>query len=239
MEQYWRRGWQSGFIKFNTPHTVKPDERVCISIYIDFSISRNCRPFSLLVVMEMLSLIISAIVIVSLFYFEKILVICCVASHIAGVTLVSIWIREVTLTSVPLQSSAMWGFPFINVIQFLKVTEENYMSNLKGIFFLEKKGIFSIMKVAQLRLQQDQKWLITSNCLQREADYHILRVSGLNCYLWAEFQWTLVLIKCIGCWYFHHAGVTFEEKARHLTLRESNLVICSFQRGFSGCGQPY
>ena len=69
---------------------MKPDERVCISIYIDFSISRNCRPFSLLVVMEMLSLIISAIVIVSLFYFEKILVICCVASHIAGVTLVSI-----------------------------------------------------------------------------------------------------------------------------------------------------
>ena len=83
------------------------------------------------------------------------------------------------------------------------------------------------MKVAQLRLQQDQKWLITSNCLQREADYHILRISGLNCYLWAEFQWTLVLIKCIGCWYFHHAKVTFEEKARHLTLRESNLVICS------------
>ena len=88
------------------------------------------------------------------------------------------------------------------------------------------------MKVAQLRLQQDQKWLITSNCLHREADYPILRVSGLNCYLWAEFQWTLVLIKCIGCWYFHHAGVTFEEKARHLTLRESNLVTCSSQRGF-------
>ena len=66
---------------------MKPDERVCISIYIDFSISRNCRPFSLLVVMEMLSLIISAIEIVSLFYFEKILV-SCVASHIAGVTLV-------------------------------------------------------------------------------------------------------------------------------------------------------
>ena len=92
MEQYWRRGWQSGFIKFNTPHTVKPDERICISIYIDFSISRNCRPFSLLVVMEMLSLIISAIEIVSLFYFEKILV-SCVASHIAGVTLVTIWIQ--------------------------------------------------------------------------------------------------------------------------------------------------
>ena len=88
------------------------------------------------------------------------------------------------------------------------------------------------MKVAQLRLQQDQKWLITSNCLQREANYHILRVSGLNCHLWAEFQWTLVLIKCIGCWYFHHAGVTFKEKARHLTLRESNLVTCSSQRGF-------
>ena len=73
MEQYWRikRGWQSGFIKSNTPQTVKPDERVCISIYIDFSISRNCRPFSLLVVMVILSLIISAIEIVSLFYFEK------------------------------------------------------------------------------------------------------------------------------------------------------------------------
>ena len=73
MEQYWRnkRGWQSGFIKFNTPQTVRPDERVCISIYIDFSISRNCRPFSLLVVMEMLSLIISAIVIVSLFLFRE------------------------------------------------------------------------------------------------------------------------------------------------------------------------
>ena len=109
----------------------------------------------------------------------------------------------------------------------------------KRNFFLEKKGILIIMKVAQLRLQQDQKWLITSNCLHREADYHILRVSGLNCYLWAEFQWTLVLIKCIGCWYFHHAGVTFEEKARRLTLRESNLVTCSSQRGFSACGQPY
>ena len=68
---------------------MKPDERICISIYIDFSISRNCRPFSLLVVMEMLSLIISAIEIVSRFYFEKILV-SCVASHIAGVTLVTI-----------------------------------------------------------------------------------------------------------------------------------------------------
>ena len=73
MEQYWRnkRGWQSGFIKFNTPQTVRPDERVCISIYIDFSISRNCRPFSLLVVMVILSLLISAIEIVSLFFISR------------------------------------------------------------------------------------------------------------------------------------------------------------------------
>ena len=124
----------SGFIKFNTPHTVKPDERICISIYIDFSISRNCRPFSLLVVMVILSLLISAIEIVSLFLFREKILVSCVASHIAGVTLVTIWIREVTLTSVSLQSSAVWGFPFINVIQFLKVTEENYMSNLRKGF---------------------------------------------------------------------------------------------------------
>ena len=96
MEQYWRnkRGWQSGFIKFNTPQgEVRPDERVCISIYIDFSISRNCRPFSLLVVMVILSLLISAIEIVSLFLFREKILVSCVASHITGVTLVTIWIQ--------------------------------------------------------------------------------------------------------------------------------------------------
>ena len=69
---------------------MKPDERIWISIYIDFSISRNCRPFSLLVVMVMLSLIISAIEIVSLLLFREKILVSCVASHIAGVTLVTI-----------------------------------------------------------------------------------------------------------------------------------------------------
>ena len=69
---------------------MRPDERVCISIYIDFAISRNCRPFSLLVVMVILSLLISAIEIVSLFLFREKILVSCVASHIAGVTLVTI-----------------------------------------------------------------------------------------------------------------------------------------------------
>ena len=137
---------------------MKPDERVCISIYIDFSISRNCRPFSLLVVIVILSLLISAIEIVSLFFFisrKNTCKLCCFAHSRCH-----IGYNLNTGSNFNFSSSAVKCYVRVSVYKRYTVSKgkrRKLYVQFKRNFFLEKKGILIIMKVAQLRLQQDQK----------------------------------------------------------------------------------
>ena len=62
----------------------------------------------------------------------------------------------------------------------MKIIYLHFIGNL--FIFYEKERVLSLMEVTHLRHQQDWKESITSNCLQREADYHTFLASGFNCY---------------------------------------------------------
>ena len=73
MEQYWtnRMGWHGGYIKFDTAKTLKPDERIYISIYRFFFYFSKLQTVFLVVIVVMLSLLTSADEIVSLNFFLR------------------------------------------------------------------------------------------------------------------------------------------------------------------------